>query len=190
MAAEDDAWRDDTEHSALASFYQACEAGDLTALKTAFHDHPDLNINALHTPGYSDRRAPLHVAVIEGHRHIIGFLLALGADLEVRTNPYDSFTPLHCAATTASPETIRLLLDSGADLHATFYANEGDHGPVLFLPLDNVFPLCGLRPVEQKHYDTLELLLGLGLDINTQGPFVAKALWYWFIIYAFRKKSD
>ncbi|WYZ39565.1 hypothetical protein EsH8_III_001479 [Colletotrichum jinshuiense] len=170
MAEEDDTWYDDTEHPALASFYESCEAGDLAALKTLFHDHPDLDINALHNnPNHSEHRTPLHIAVIEGHRHIVGFLLALGADLEVRSNPYESFTALHWAAFNASPEMVRLLLDSGADLHATFYAYEGDDGPVLFLPLYQIFPSSGRFPVEQKHYDLLEIFLGLGLDINTPG---------------------
>lgn len=170
MSEEDDEeWYDDTEHPALASFYESCKAGDLAALKKSFHDHPDLDINALHTSSCSECRTPLQIAVIEGHRHILGFLLALGADLEVRSDLYESFTALHWAAFNASSEMVRLLLDSGANLHATFYADDADDGPALFLPLHQIFPSSGRFPVEQKHYDTLELFLGLGLDINTPG---------------------
>ncbi len=83
--------------------------------------------------------------------------------------PHECYTALYWAALTASPDIVRLLLDPGADLHATFSGGEGDRGAVLFLRLGSIFRAGGVRPVEQKHYDTLALLLDQGLDINAVG---------------------
>ncbi len=136
MSSPDEVWADENDLP-HAEFCRACEAGDLASLKSALH--PGLNINALHGSRGADGSAPLHIAIQKNHLDVVGFLLALGADLEMRSMPHECYTALQWATLIALPETVRLLLDSGADLHAEFYGGEGDRGPVLFLPLGSLF---------------------------------------------------
>ncbi|KAF3800806.1 hypothetical protein GCG54_00009477 [Colletotrichum gloeosporioides] len=170
MASEDEMQEDATYLAGRAAFYDACEAGNLEGLKILLTERPYLNISAFHEYTWTEWKTPLQAAVSAGRLDIVGFLLALGVDLEVRcSQQMESYTALHYAARTSSPEMVRLLLDAGADAHAKFRNYQDWDAPALLLPLESVYPRYGIGQVKQEHYDTITIFLELGHDINTPG---------------------
>lgn len=184
MASEDELQEAAICLAGRALFYYACEAGNLEGLKIFLIKRPYLNISALHEWTMTEWKTPLQPAVSAGHFQVVAFLLSLRVDLETRCNPWEPYTALHFAAESSSPEMVRLLLDDGADTHAAFGSFDGDTGPAAFLSLRYTHPLGGILAVEQKHYDTIDIFLELGHDINTpgstcgQGSLVIKSM-YW-----------
>ena len=60
---------------------------------------------------------PLIAAVRSGHIELVGSLIALGADIELRGR--FSYTPLMFAALDGNPRMLSALLAVGADIHAS-----------------------------------------------------------------------
>ncbi|KAL8420004.1 hypothetical protein RB594_002961 [Gaeumannomyces avenae] len=160
------------DDSSDAEFYQAAKQGNLEKLRAAMT--PDLDLNLLY--GCVDANigeTALHAAVRENHVHIVKFLIESGANIEMeRRDHIRDLRPLHEAAKQANPDMVRILLDAGADIQAKFDNGHGDDGLATSLVLrhmehqQNYWPQVG--QIEQKHLDTIELLLSRGIDINAQ----------------------
>lgn len=99
-------------------FFQACVAGDVPAIAARLAADPTL----VHARGDGERTA-LHLAY--RHPDIVRLLLAHGADPNAREAD-DNVTPLHLAAANGVLESVRLLLDAGADVHGSGDLHEGD----------------------------------------------------------------
>lgn len=97
-------------------------------------------------------------------------LIALGADINADADGDHGqiLRPLHCAAMLARPDLVRLLLESGADATtdvALLYGTRGHGypGAASILVLEHAIEHGSVEP---RHFETLELLLGHGLDTN------------------------
>lgn len=109
-------------------------AGDLAAVRAIVSGDPTLASLRLATG-----ESPVMAALYRGHHPIVAALIEAGAEIDVfsaaalgrtedlraalRTTPvnvyaYDGWTPLHLAAFFGHLDAARLLLDSGADVHA------------------------------------------------------------------------
>ena len=67
-----------------------------------------------------DGSRPLHCAVWKGHRHVVEYLLSVGADVKAHNdNEHWGTTPLHAAAHANQAEIAQLLIAYGADVNAT-----------------------------------------------------------------------
>lgn len=66
---------------------------------------------------------PLHLAAV--HPEVLTILLASGADPNARDTA-DNVTPLHLAAASGHVESVRILLDAGADVQGTGDLHDGD----------------------------------------------------------------
>jgi len=101
-----------------ARFFRACAAGEVAALETLLAADPGLV-----TSRDAGGRTGLHVAV--GHPEALRWLLLHGADPNARDSD-DNVTPLHLAAANGVLESVRVLLDAGADVHGVGDLHEGD----------------------------------------------------------------
>jgi ankyrin repeat protein len=89
--------------------HDAAEAGDLPAVQELLaHDY---SINALDEVG----RTPLHYAVLGEHFAVVNYLLLHGANINVRDEHGNGYSPLDEAARSCSLRMVRLLVESGAD---------------------------------------------------------------------------
>lgn len=102
----------------VAEFMRACAAGDVEALRGLLQRDPGLARDRL--PGGT---TALHAAA--RHPAAVRFLLEHGADANAR-DVGDNATPLHFAASNRILESVRLLLDAGADVHGVGDVHKGD----------------------------------------------------------------
>ena len=162
---------------------------------------PDIDVNLPDERG----RTCLHFAASYGQKKIVESLLERGALVNARTYPNrtsysrgitgkDSWTtPLHIAAGRGLPNTVGVLLNHGADLHATdddgykaFYiaAQEGHANviKVLFEHGSEVSEspegrgLALLTNVKRKYKDVVRLLLENGADAERKTEWGEEAL--------------
>jgi ankyrin repeat protein len=103
--------------SDVRQFLLTCAAGDVAAVDAALAADPGL----VSARGPDDRTA-LHVAV--RHPEVVRRLLAHGADVNARERG-DNVTPLHLAAAQGAVESVRALLDAGADVDGAGDLHEG-----------------------------------------------------------------
>lgn len=173
ICGEDDWWRTEgwagPHDSSDAEFFQAAKEGNLEKLRAAIT--PDLNLNLLYGKFSDYGETALYAAVRGNHVHIVEFLIELGADVEMRhINHTWELRPLHEAAKQANPDIIGMLLDAGADIQAKFDNGYDDSGLATSLVLRHMerqrSPFFKGGQVEQRHLDTIELLLSRGIDIN------------------------
>lgn len=67
----------------------------------------------------ADGSTPLHCATWKGHRTVVEYLLASGADVNAQNNnEHWGTTPLHAAAHANQAEIARMLIAGGADVNA------------------------------------------------------------------------
>lgn len=71
---------------------------------------------------------PLYAAVLSGHKDVVEFLVAKGADVNAKSN--DGYTSLHAAAADGYKDVVALLIAKGADVNA----RNNDGVPPLFWP--------------------------------------------------------
>lgn len=86
------------------------EEKEVRRIQAMIKDSPDL-INARNSDGLT----PLHLAILRAQAVVAKFLLASGADVNVRAN---NETPLHMAARLGHKSLVELLLNNGADVNA------------------------------------------------------------------------
>ena len=98
--------------SRIETFFRACAAGDIAAVREQLAEDASL-VHAGH-----DGQTALHVAV--PHPAVVQLLLEHGADPNARQES-DNALPLHFAAGGGPLESVRLLLDAGSDVQG-----EGD----------------------------------------------------------------
>jgi uncharacterized glyoxalase superfamily protein PhnB len=97
----------------VGAFFEACAAGNVTALRTLLADDPALiHVEKPDEPhgGWTG----LHTAARDGHVDAVRLLIEQGANVDAR-EAGDNTTPLHWAAADGQLETVRALLDAGAD---------------------------------------------------------------------------
>lgn len=94
-------------------------------------------------------------AVIEGDVDVVQCMLESGLDINQRNK--NNETLLHCAAFAGHREVLSLLLDHGADVHATVTWAHGE-GPLLCMPLH--YAAVGGNPA------VVRLLLASGADVE------------------------
>lgn len=108
--------------SDVTRFFEACVAGDSTALRELLAASGTLATAA-------DERRPhagwtgLHSAAFAGHAGVVRLLLDHGADPNAR-EAGDNTTALHWAVARGDLDTVRALLDAGADVHGLGDAHE------------------------------------------------------------------
>jgi len=102
----------------IAAFMQACRAGDEAALRELLQGDPGLARERLAAGSHA-----LHLAV--RHPDALRLLIAHGADPNVR-DVGDNASPLHLAAANGELESVRVLLDAGADVQGTGDVHKGD----------------------------------------------------------------
>jgi ankyrin repeat protein len=102
----------------LAEFFRQCAAGDIGGLRALLEK--DAGLVRERTPEGS---TGLHLAV--RHPDAVRLLIEHGADPNVR-DVGDNATPLHFAAANGCLESVRILLDAGADVHGTGDVHTGE----------------------------------------------------------------
>src|SRR4030095_9822387 len=95
----------------IVRFMRACATGDTEAVRTLLAEEPALARERL-----TGETTGLHLA--GPHPDVVRVLLAHGADPNARDGG-DNATPLHFAAAQGNVDSVRLLLDAGADVHGT-----------------------------------------------------------------------
>ncbi|RCS52631.1 hypothetical protein DTL42_07270 [Bremerella cremea] len=99
--------------------------------------------------------APLHQAAMQGDIATIKRLVAEGADIN-ETNPIYMVTPLALAASNASPDVLRTMVELGANILAS--PAEAENGTPLRMAV-----MAGKA-------DNVQALLELGADVNEANP--------------------
>jgi ankyrin repeat protein len=99
-------------------FFRACAAGDIEALRRLLSGNESLARER--TPEGS---TGLHLAA--AHPEVLRLLISHGANPNARDES-DNATPLHIAAAHGQLESVRLLLDAGADVDGTGDLHKGD----------------------------------------------------------------
>ncbi|KAA1258748.1 Ankyrin repeats (3 copies) [Rubripirellula obstinata] len=94
------------------AFRYAAHDGNLDLVRSAIQSGTDVNV-ADPTAGYT----ALLMAAYNGHANVVKFLLENDADVDARDR--EGKTPLMHACTNSSVETVRLLIDGGADINVT-----------------------------------------------------------------------
>jgi ankyrin repeat protein/catechol 2,3-dioxygenase-like lactoylglutathione lyase family enzyme len=109
----------DRRHASRATeFFRACAAGDIDRLLELLKDEAGLVRER-----DSEGRAGLHLAV--RHASALRVLLEHGADPDVRDTG-DNATALHVAAANGCVDSVRLLLEAGADVQGSGDLHKGD----------------------------------------------------------------
>ena len=98
---------------AFAAPGSSTEAAEVKRIQAMIKDSPDL-VNAM---GGDASGAPLHQAAAKGELTVARFLLANGADIEVKNLRYMDRTALHMAAESGHRAIVELLLDKGANVN-------------------------------------------------------------------------
>lgn len=98
--------------AAIDGILQAAAAGPASLLAEQLDAHPEL-IDAL--SGDFQKYSALHCATGRNRHDCLRLLIARGANLELRDFP-DNATALHVAAAVGDLDTVRLLVEGGADV--------------------------------------------------------------------------
>jgi len=94
---------------------KAAKSGNLEKMKALLSTDATL-LNARDADGST----PLHCAIWKGHRIVVEYLLANGADVNAQNNnEHWGTTPLHAAAHANQAEIARMLIACGAAVNAT-----------------------------------------------------------------------
>ena len=144
---------DSNEHQRL---HQSVASGGLHRFLAALR--PYININLVYGDGMEGHTV-LHEAADRGNLQVIQYLLANGASVDILDEgEFGCCTPLFYAAQRAQVDTVRLLLDAGANVNIPgAYDNT-----ILSAVLPNAVQ------VRQAHLDTINLLLDHGIDVDAK----------------------
>lgn len=148
----------------VEALIEAVKEGHVARVKAIVETTP-----ALASARLSSGESPVMAALYRGHHQVVAVLVDAGADIDifaaaatgrvddvrrelrtpgaVQAYAYDGWTPLHLAAFFGQLDAARLLLDSGADVHAIsrnaltntplHAATAGKHSEVALLLLEN-----------------------------------------------------
>jgi ankyrin repeat protein len=97
---------------AVVGILDAAWRGEVDVLRARLDAQPEL-VDALGT-GFV-RQSALHRAACQSRHACLRLLIDRGADVDVRDFP-DNAYPLHVAAAVGDPETVRILVEAGADV--------------------------------------------------------------------------
>ncbi|EJT69927.1 hypothetical protein GGTG_12810 [Gaeumannomyces tritici R3-111a-1] len=145
------------------------------------------DINRFYTsPNLDAVETQLHAAVRRGQVSRVVLYIAMGADVEAEgrfvhlehgtRKVFLNLTPIHLAALTKDTSALQLLLDSGANVTATWRSAAGERTTHISWPetgtaLDLVLLRLqeaglGVQQVKERHFKTIDMLLDHGLDVN------------------------
>ena len=124
----------------------ACVVGDVATLD-AIIAQGDIDIEMK----YKDE-TPLHVAASSGQLEVVSRLLDSGVFVDIKD--YLGFRPITMATLSGSSAMVRLLASRGADIYSI---DDVDDKKYMLLE----------KAASNNHLDVLEVLLNLGMDINS-----------------------
>ncbi|HEY0372380.1 MAG TPA: ankyrin repeat domain-containing protein [Thermoanaerobaculia bacterium] len=101
------------ERGAPVSFAEACALGDEARVRELLANDPSV----LNTRG-ADGFPPMPMAIFFGHGALARWLIEQGADVNAAAENPQRVSPVHAAAATCDRDTMRVLLDRGADPNA------------------------------------------------------------------------
>ena len=101
------------DRGAPLSFPEACALGDRERVQRMLTENP-LLVDKRSADGFP----PIGLAIFFGHGELARWLVEQGADVNAAAENAQRVTPLHAAAATCDRETMALLLERGADVHA------------------------------------------------------------------------
>ena len=101
------------DRGAQLTFAEACAYGDMARAQSMLQSDPSL-LNLRSPDGYP----PLGLAIFFGQPAIARFLIERGAEVHAAAENVNNVAPVHAAAAVRDIETMRLLLDHGADPNA------------------------------------------------------------------------
>lgn len=125
--------------------FDASAVGDTERVRALLHAEPEL-MNTWSADGFN----PLHLAVFFCHAVTAGLLIGRGADIEAVSRNRMTVRPLHSAVAGRDPESVRVMLDAGADVNASSHAG--------FTPL--------LDAAQNGDREIVEMLLADGADAS------------------------
>ncbi len=156
----------DTENQTILdnSLHEAAAAGDLTRVRSLVSEGAKINAMYKGTKPFEKGTTPLHRAAWNGHKNIVKFLIANGADANAKDDK--GTTPLHHAAYRGWEHLVEFLITNGADINATCSES--------YTPLYDA--------IWGKDKDTVRVLVANGADVNItandHGPPLHQAVWY------------
>jgi len=95
------------------TFHEACAVGDIERVRTMLDENPSL-LNANAPDGFP----PVGLAIFFRQPAVARLLIERGADVSAAADNPMRVAPVHAAAAACDRETMRLLLDRGADPNA------------------------------------------------------------------------
>ncbi len=133
---------------------QAVIDGDVQQLEAARTSQ--VNLSALYGDEFEGHTL-LHEAAWRGHVDVVRHLLLHGVPVDIHNrDQFGDSTALFWAAQEAQVGTVRALLDAGADPTVSGPNKDMVLSAVLWHPV----------PTEQRHLETITLLLNRGVDVN------------------------
>lgn len=108
-----DVARDLAARAPSIDFHEACALGDLDRVRQLLDADPSL-LDRRSVDGYP----PLGLAIFFRHPDVAKFLIGRGADVNAVAENAQRVAPVHAAATVRDLESMKLLLERGADANA------------------------------------------------------------------------
>ena len=136
------------DRGAELSFHEACTVGDLDRLRALLARDATL-LDRKSADGYP----PVGLAIFFGHPAVAKFLIERGADVNAPAENAQRVAPVHAAAAACDRETMRMLLERGADPNARQQLD--------FTPLHGA--------ASRGDIEMAKLLLAHGADRNARG---------------------
>jgi len=102
------------ECGSFTDIFDACAIGDADRLRILVEEFPE-SISSYSPDGFY----PLGLAAFFGHRDLVEYLLAAGADVNQTAKNALKVAPIHAAVSNGDLDTVRMLVEHGADINAS-----------------------------------------------------------------------